>query len=1811
MKIKPFKIFIIVLFASLLIFNFSCKQNGKQRKPRKIVILKKNAKENKQSLTQGDSFTERVTKETHLSNLFSYNEFPGYILISFKNNKWDINQVQKEVKITPKTPFTITKSDNTHAHIVFKKALLAKNQYNVNYKDSSVVFITPDFSVGSIDQSGYKKPVFDITFNQPVDYKDLISALKITGNNRNVNFSVLTHGRSKTHRLKVAIYSKSELTFTIKDLFNSYHNNKIDDYATVKLFTFHTYQLYAYNANFKSREDGFDLIIKFREDDETGKERYKYRRWRYVLPDIDINDFKHYLKIEPRVRFAIIKLKDFYKIKADFKPNTKYTITVKKGLRAKNGKVLLKDFKYSNSLGNYRSSIKILSKGHVIPKIYENKIAVKTCNIDKMNIMLKQIYPQNIIFWLTSNRNYVNRNVSDELYRKEMKLKSPKNHSVISYLDLNTILPKDKKGIFYLELREDYNTKDAIELVISDLAISAKKGNGKLHVYVHSFVKLTPIANAKVKSYSYSNKLLEEKTTNINGEAIFSNTKSYAIIVEKGDDLNYLPLDEPKIDLTEYDVSGENYNNEYEYKAYVYTDRGVYRPNDKANISIIIRNNEKMAPVEQFPLRVKIFNALNKVIYNKTVKPNNVGMATLTKQFYNTPSTGKYRVEVFLKKDRIGNGFFNVEEFTPERMKVTIDADKDIFIANDNIDATLKAMYLFGASAKSEKYEVEYSIIPFDFKFPDIKNYKFGQYFLNTPHSTYISTEKGKLNKKGEKDLNIYLSSNNINIKSPVKLRLFASVFEAGSGKTTKGYKTLKILPQNYLIGLKCDDAYAYYHKPIDISGIIVNSKGKKSDKLKQVHLELLRVDYDWYYYYDDYDSEYDWKWVPYTYSEQAKVVDVKNGKFSYSFTPDSYWGGYIVKATDDDNKIISEVFLPAQWEWRYSRYTHRRSSQLRKYKDPEFIKIQTDKNEYSIGEIAKIKVNTKYEGIIHFSVETDNVIYDKWYNVKEGENEINYKIKEDVPNVYFVVNFFKQIPDDLTKGFQPMQGVGVKNVKITPAQYALPLIIESPDTIQPNDEFTITLKSDANESEIYATVAIVDEGILQLTRFKTPKPLDFYFKKCALGVNTYENYGWLMGKIGNMQKQGGGEWEEKAPTGKKRATPIKIVSLWKGIIRFKNGKANVKMKVPYFNGQLRVMAVVASKEKMGSAEKKITVRDPLVLMPSIPRFLSSGDEIQIPVNITNFTGKKGEFKVEIITDDSLNVEANGKTSAKLRQKDSFTAKFIINVRKYAGTAKLTVKASGNEFYSQESFEIPIIPPVFEETTLKIVKLNKGRNNLKQYFSDWIPEYENDTILVNALPFYNGLLGIKRLVRYPFGCIEQTTSSTFPLLYIDKIIKPIDPSFFKNKDIHKMVMHGINRVLDMQLPSGGFGYWSGSYSVCDWGTVYATHMLLEAKKAGYNVPESGLKAALDWIENMVYYKNYEYYKAYGLYVLALSGRKNISKIHDFIKKIKRSGYRYVYRRGEQMFLLGAALAIEGKRDEAISILAPYFNDKQGTSSRSDNTFYSHLRYLALKLFLLQEIDPKSDWNENIALDISGRLNARKHFHYYTTQEVAWSVCALGKFLNSKKLKPVKKVSLLVDGKRLDFEDQKLGKNLTETGLSEHKSIVLESSGASYAYISINGYPKYLNKENESNGLSVEVRSKNITGVDKPFENSYKVGDLGIVAVKITNLKNYSLKNVAVVVRIPSGFEIENPRLGASHAINWMNKDLWRYDHMDIRDDRLQIFGSLRHSKTVYFYFAVRATFGGAMLMPGTSAEVMYNPKVHFFGKIRNIEINWN
>lgn len=1748
-------------------------------------------------------------------------QIPDYIDITLTKPLKGVGDLKSKlsISISPSAAIDVTRISDNEFRIFFPSGLLHKHSsYTFKILGGEFRLHVPQFRVEEIRQDALKKPVFRISFNSPVDAAQLKSALQVSYKDRKgAPFKIITKGSAKNHKIKATKVSHGDrIHFLInKALRDSYGNSLDHPFEEMTTVNLRQLRLYIVNHKFNTNDDSFDLLLQMRQEDAKNPGKYEQGssgrwRYRYVPPGIDVEVFQRYLEIEPKVRFTVMCIDDWYRVKGDFKPQTDYHITIKKGLYSNDGKVMEKDYDFKHKLGNFKTSLQILSKGHIVPEMYENKINLKTVNIKEARLKIRHIHEQNIHFWLTDQRNYPGGNISDQICNEIIKFDSKQNKPLFSILDLSQFIPESGRGVFQISIDGTSGARDKVQLIMSDLAINLKKESaGGYKLWVRSFKDMKSVSGAKVKAMSYSNVVLAEKDTNMEGEVTFDGIKANIFIVSKGDDLNYITMDEPKVDLSMQDTGGEPYSTESSYRCFVYTDRGVYRPNDTANISILLRDKDAWAPSEEFTLTAKLLNPRGKVIESRLLKVNDTGMGTFNKVFGNFPVTGSYSVQIYFRKKIIGTGNFKVEEFVPERIKASISPAKKIFSEKDVIKWDFNADFLFGAPAADSKYELGFSYVPVAVAYETFPGFRFGKHFDRSPSKTYLDTIEGKLNKKGKGNAEIDLEDQGIKAQTPMDVTASLSVFEMGSGRTTRAFANARIIPGNFLIGVKPEVNSVGRGTKAAFQGVLVDSSGELKKWSGKIDVKVQRVRYEWYYYYDEYtDYGYNWQWMPYKYVVQQEQIEAKDGKFTYTLDSDSNWGAYLISFTDEKGKVITEYFMPCRWEWRYSRYySSQRANELRKYRDPEYLEVRTDKDKYKEGDLVKVSITPKFDGLLLLSFESDRVLFSKWLKVKEGRNDIEFKIKDYIPNGYIVAHFFRDSPTKASDGFQPFHAIGVKNITIEPEKHTLQLEMEVPEKILPNSELTVTVKVPASEKKAYVTIAAVDEGILQLTSFKTPDPTKFFFAKRALGVNSYANYGWLMGRPSKEELSGGdADAAAAGPQGKQRVSPIRIVSLWSGILPFDKGKAEITFKVPYFNGSLRIMALASSEKRFASEEKTTIVRDPLVMMPSVPRFLTIGDKIRIPVSITNMTGKKGQITYKLSVEGGATLEGEDSRLVELGKEDSHIEYFTINVQELAGTVKLNFHAAGNGAITSDTLEIPIIPPLFQQTRIKRVKLAKGTNNISQYFSGWVPEYEMDTILVNPVGFLNGIMAIKRLVRYPYGCIEQTTSATFPLLYISDILDSIDPEILKGRDVHKMVMQGIGKVISMQQLSGGFSYWPGGRRVSEWSSIYATHMLLEASKAGYTVPKEVLESALNYVQDMAFYYNYRNYKAYSYYVLALAGKKNVNRIRKAIKNIRKYSKE---TRSEELFLLSAALILSGEKSEGMKLITPLFNDIPEFKRYPNKNFYSTLRYLGLKLFIMEEIDPAGDWGQSTAEAIARMLDRFTRYYYYTTQELAWSVCGLGKRLHNMGDQRVKKATLIAADKKYPLKKCNAGLVLSGTGFSGMSPLELNTDGAGYAYLSTTGYPLDFSRKVDYNGLKVKVIAKDIKGNPVQLTTGVKIGDLIVFHVSIENLASSKLNDVALTVRIPSGFDIENPRLKGGHVISWVNENtLWNYEHMDIRDERIQLFGDLPYHQTKHIYFAVRASFSGGFTMPGASAEVMYDPQYYYFGELADVNI---
>ncbi|MCD6310931.1 MAG: hypothetical protein J7M11_00510, partial [Elusimicrobia bacterium] len=682
-----------------------------------------------------------------ISSPVSAQEMPEFLLVKLNMAIEDSRLFEKDfVTVTPPVDYRIERKADNEFKILLTNGLKAHTKYELKVLNILYSAHSPHFNVIELKQNATKKPVFMIKFSYPVDPEILKNYLTLHYDGENVHpYKIITKEPSKEIEVRVrkAKHGKT-INFIVapqlKDIYGNSFQKEYRQFLTVNLKKL---RIFCVSHRGQTLTDGFEFHITMKEEDEKNIGKYKsIKQGRYYsydkLPDIDPDTYKDYVRIEPSENFYILKARDKYVIKGDFKAKTEYNVTIKKGLSSKEGKQLEKDYTFKYNLGDMRPCIQILSKGHVMPSTYDHKLVIKHINVKKIRLTIRQIYQQNIVFWLTSQRDYPRNNVSDQQRHQVINLPHEQNKEIISYLDLTDMLPEDTRGVFHITIRDERGrARDTLQLIISDIGISAKKEAGGIKVWARSLKNLDPLSDVRFETFSYSNKSLEKVKTGADGSAVFSKIP-YVIIARNGNDINYLPLDEPVLTLSKRETSGVSYKLKFDYKAYVYTDRGVYRPNDKAHISVLVRNQEKHAPKEEFPVNVEILDPANKVFFERAYKINRAGLFEFSYKFGNFPKTGNYKVRAKIGNKLIGSGSFKVEEFVPERLKVEIIPEKKAFIKSDTVDLVLSGDYLFGAPAGKANYEAEYSYKPFIYYPEKYNGYSVGKYFFDEPRDTFI-----------------------------------------------------------------------------------------------------------------------------------------------------------------------------------------------------------------------------------------------------------------------------------------------------------------------------------------------------------------------------------------------------------------------------------------------------------------------------------------------------------------------------------------------------------------------------------------------------------------------------------------------------------------------------------------------------------------------------------------------------------------------------------------------------------------------------------------------------------------------------------------------------------------------------------------------------------------------------------------------------------------------------------------------------------------------------------------------------------------
>ena len=1577
-------------------------------------------------------------------------------------------------------------------------------------------------------------------------------------------------------------------------------------------------------------------------DDSSVKEKKYYygrgyRRWygrksiRCLLKEEDALEGIHF---EPPVTFTVSRSSGGIRIFGDFERGS-YAMRIDAGVRTVDGGMLHGDYETTFTVPARKQNVQFVAKGRYLPRSAWRNLNVRHMNLTSFELRVRHVPERNLVYWMSDDyTESTSQRTSDLILKERIAVEGGIDRWSTTAVDVGALVPASTKGLLEITASTE-KAASTVRILLTDLHLIAKRfgsdpekpEEGGIHVWAVDMESLRPVEGARIEWVKKSGTVVASGLTGAGGGCLLRHpakgideVEPFALVARKGGDLTYLRFKDLKAEVQEERIAGEPYRQKGRYRAALYSDRGVYRPGETAHLVSIVRNEENLAPKEGMPLVLKIIDPRGKDLKRRVLPVNDAGVASLDVSFAAFAATGRYEVRAEAGDRLIGKYGFQVEEFVPERMEVKAAPRSSDSILGDDVAVDVSARYFFGGIPAGHDVEVSCELHPSVFKPKQNAQYEYGVWREDgkRPLSHSLGSVTGTLDGEGKATITCPTTGRAGGFKGACEMTVRAAVFEAGGGRTTVGRTSVRIHPERFYIGLGAKQQKLASGDTASVEGAVVDWEGNPVADVKEVTLTFIHLESEYGWYYDESIGREIYKRYLRAVPDRSIPVAVSGGTFKADMQVQASAVSYLVRA--EAGKARTDLELEGGGDWYYWWPYESQADQTPRPGRPTWIELEAPKT-IRVGDRVEVSFEAPYAGRVLLTAETDRVLEDKWKSVKAGPVEWSFRLKDFQPNVYVTAFLIKDPHLDSKEAFLPDRAFGVRSMKVVPTRYTQEIAMEVPDTVRSRERLDIRLDLGKRKEATYATVAAVDEGILSLTDFESPDPLSIIFAQRALGVTTFETVGWsiLMPSGGPSGATGGGGMKRD------RIQAIQPVALWSGLVKVpEDGRATVSFDLPQYSGALRIMAVTADERRVGTASKRVTVKDPLVVQATVPRFAVRGDRFSVPVFVTNVSGKKRNVKVTI---DSETLEGTGVAESKkgppveiageetstltLADGEGGSVTFDLKAGGGLGGAVIRISVESGEIRSQEESVIPVLPAGPKNRRVQRIELAAGTLDLTQYLEGWEPLTERTTVWVTGNPYGESFDHLKYLIRYPYGCIEQTTSTTRPLLYVSKLLHHVDPELVRRGKIDEMISLGIDRILSMQTSEGGFSYWPGGTEPSYWGTAYATHLLLDAKRMRHPVSQIAIDQALDWMEDRIsnYYergnRDRSWYTAnaepYMHYVLSLAGRARKARIRRLIEQIQPTSGR---EKREHLYMLEAALYKAGDHRYERQLRNP---DVSPLTDYRDNgwSFYSDRRMRGFMLSTFLDLFGKTGKAEELADLVAEGLRAYPS-RWYTTQELVWCTTGLGKFVEAgaKEFEPA---VLKGEGRILNPEPVPEGMrgsdrswNVTRAG--EYETLMLEvppwEEGKLYCILSSEGVRTKPDYRVGGEGLKVERRFLDASGASLNLrDGSHALGQVVHVELTVTNTSGERIANIALVDRIPAGWEIENPRLGRGDAASETDKDrLWFVDHMDLRDDRIELFGHLDRGESKVFVYGVRAVTAGRFTIPSVEAEAMYDPR---------------
>ncbi|MCX7719082.1 MAG: alpha-2-macroglobulin family protein [Candidatus Sumerlaeaceae bacterium] len=1693
---------------------------------------------------------------------------------------------------------------------------------------SEFTFRTAALTLIAAEQVGYwpgRRAVVQLKFNDGVMPSDLYKHLSIRAGGREVKWTTQGDARTKEPRIVTEpLPTTGSLSLRLEPGLKGVSGPRALEGAVDRLVPL-TFQLKAQSltANWTGERPHLDI---------------QFSAW------LQSGDWKPFISVEPPVDFTVSDDGNTLSLYGPFQPKTRYTVTVRKGIVAGNGHMLLEDA----TLSAWMPPIKPFAQfkdagGHLSPQ-GRMKLRVRHAAIDAVEIRAVRVFDNNLaLFTINEQSEWQVSRLGRETARREIPVTANPDEAAVTEIDLRDLLGAKPAGVYLFSLQgiapagvadmDDWRVRQSLRdsalVTVSNLGIIGKRGPQELGVWVAALDTAAPIPGAKVFVWSAKHQPLAEGETGPDGFALFQNlsndpsSRPSAVVVRAGDDICHLDLEKSLTGAEEFPADGRPFLAQG-YEAFLTADRGAYRPGERIHVFGYVRGKGGTVPPEAFPLEYQVQRPDGRRWEPRTVMTAPNGRVELELVVPNRAPTGLYRVTLQLpgtaqRRDKAARGRGSddfeyddgedgareaaveelgstevfVEEFIPSRLKLTAEAAEKRFSVLEPLNILVKAEEMFGQPAAGRSVSGVVTYAPAPFKPEEFADYTFGD---DSIKFTRAETELAEqtLDESGRARFEVSLPD----AKAPAALRATVqiTVKDTGGRGVTAAIERF-VDPVPFYIGARLRaETFSTAGKPteFDIVGVRSDLSPAGDQPLTGT---ISRVRFNSILKREDGAVRFE------TVRELSPVkqveVALREGRATLTWTPDEA-GMYLLELSGASGATRTAfAFHATSDQWTEQPWS---------LEKPERLEVVPDRALYQPGDTARLLVKAPFTGTLLITFEQDNILSHSVVQMSENTAELTLPVTDAMlPNVYASATVLRPVKP--AEKWLPHRAFGFANITITPETRRLDVALSAPAEVRPLSGFSAeVLLRDATTSAPAAgevTLWAVDEGVLALTAFETPSPLRFFHGVRRLAVATADFLSDLMPDVtetaGTKSASGG----DAAGDSARRLSPVpaervKPVAIYLGAMQTdSDGRASAEFALPQFFGRMRVMAVAAAGAKFGSADATVFVRGPLMIKESLPRFLAPGDTAETPLVVYNNTDTTQTVALTVETSGPLTAETGAQTSVEVPARGQVVHRVKLAAARTAGLAGMRLAGRmGTEEYS-ETIELPVRPasPSVRKAGVETIEPGAPRT-ITLPGGDFLAGTTTVSLAVSGLPALQFAGGLRYNIEYPYGCAEQIVSGAFPLLYLADLAAQVDPGRFSADGVRAAVQQAIDAVLALQTSSGGLAMWPGQREPWVWGSAYGAHFLIEARKAGFEVPDGARAELLAYLASQLAMPEPEKpgpwltERAYICHVLALAGRAPSEAMDKLYERRSNLGMA-------AGALLAAAYAASGRAAEAQAILQPLADAADGdraTRRASGGTLDSAVRNRALLLAALCDAEPSSP---AIAPLADWLLRARAGDRWASTQENGFALYALGRYAKLQAATPANfRGKVTVDGQTREFASDKPLNWSAADWAGKEVVIEIEGTGRAYAAWSVEGVPARPDSSPVDSGLSVTRRFVTRSG---DTLNPLKLSQGQFVIVELALSGASDLENVVIEDLLPAGLEIENSNFATAEKIADGEAEEvpgLTIQHVEMRDDRMLGFVNLRpvaDGETRVFRYAARAVNPGRYTLPPAQVQAMYDP----------------